>query len=116
MTVTSQFFTAERIVLSIASPFISSTSLSGCRKSMVKRTSSATEFEVFGVTSMRATVKRRMSSGSVISAFSALMARTMSCTASLRRLSGAVPAWADSPRSSTRNQRLPWMPVTTPMS
>ena len=83
---------------------------------MVKRTRSATLFEVLGDTSIRPTVKRSTSEGSCISAFSALIARTMSCTASRRKESGAVPACAVSPVSSTTNQRLPWMPVTTPMS
>ena len=54
--------------------------------------------------------------GSCISAFSAVMARTMSCTASRRSASGVVPACAVSPVSVTVNQRLPWMPVTTPIS
>jgi hypothetical protein len=44
----------------------------------------ATELEVFGVTSMLATVKRSTSAGSCIRVFSAAMARSMSCTASAR--------------------------------
>ena len=83
---------------------------------MVKLARFATELDVFGSTTMRPTVKRSTSCGSCISAFSAAIARTMSCTASRRSASGVVPACAVSPVSVTVNQRLPWMPVTTPMS
>ena len=40
---------------------------------------------------------------------------TAALSASLRSLSGVVPACASTPLTSTPNQWMPWMPVTAPM-
>ena len=115
-TVTSQCRIAARTVGATRSPSAVSTAASGWRRSMLKTTRPATLLELFGSTTSRPTVKRSTSAGSCNRAFSAVTARTMSCMASRRRPNGAVPACALAPVSVTLNQRLPWMPVTTPMA
>ena len=64
---------------------------------MENRTRSATELELLGKTSIRATVKRSTSLGSRINWFSAVIARIASCIASWRIETGVVPAWSERP-------------------
>ena len=103
-TLTAQRRALARHTGSILGQMRAITAGSGWRKSMVKSTRLGTVLGAPGPHSKRPTVKRTVSVSSAISSSSAPTMATAALSASLRPLSGVVPACASSPATSTVNQ------------
>ena len=111
--------TCSTLISSLSSPAIRSsaaltsvsmaatTSSSGWRRSMVKKTSPGRMLRLFGLTSISPTVETASGGWSSATLLIASTIREAPTSASRRRCIGVVPAWLSKPVTVTSYQRMP---------